>query len=105
MADEAWGQRQGFAVVGDVGYSKAKGAISVPRRRVSAYHWAEVLHEVAHLEMWRWTNKSPACHDDLVACILAADIAKGYGFGPDTMEYLHQEIDEQRASVVAGGLK
>ena len=78
--------------VADVACSRKFGAVAVPRRRRSAYHWAEVLHEVAHLELWRWKGKSPLQQSDLVACQLALDIATVYGFGADTIEWLTDEL-------------
>lgn len=100
-ADDFRGNGRGWARVSDVGCSRIEGAVSVPRRRISAYHWAEVIHEVAHLEMWRWTGRSPARHDEEKVCELAIAIATQYGFGGDTLDHLKSELAATPADELA----
>jgi len=81
--------------VGDVAVSLRQWAVSVPRRRRDGYHVAEVLHEVAHLELWRWTGRRPLNQNELVVCQLAIDIAQTYGFGEPVLEWLYAELTRE----------
>lgn len=103
-AYEAHGRpkREGWVGVADVGCSRTVGAVYVPRRRFSAYHVAEVLHEVAHLERWRWLAKSPSRDSDLAVCQLAVDIAMEYGFEEPVLEWLYKELAERLSEEVEG---
>ncbi len=78
--------------IGDVGVSLREGAVCVPHRRIGSYHWSEALHEIAHLELWRWQGKTPTNHYEPLVCQLAIDIANQYGFGKDTLTHLAEEL-------------
>lgn len=88
-------RRPHWVGVADVACSRQYNAVAVPRRRRDGYHFAEVLHEVAHLELWRWTGKSPTKQSDAEVCRLALDIAQEYGFSADTISHLERELTEQ----------
>jgi hypothetical protein len=102
FSDETWPRKakDGWSSVGDVACSRTLGFVSVPRRRRGAYHFAEVLHEVAHLELWRETGKSPAKQDDAKVCELALAIGRQYGFSKDTIRHLEDDLAEQLAAKV-----
>lgn len=56
-----------------------------------------MLHEVAHLLIWRETNKRPLQQNELVVCQRALSIGNEFGFGPDTIGFLEAEIARERA--------
>lgn len=87
--------RAGWSGVADVACSRKLRCVSVPRRRRGPHHAAEVLHEVAHLEIWLSTGKSPARQDDAEVCKRALEIAREYGFNQDTIEMLMRDLSEQ----------
>ncbi len=88
-------RRNGWVGVADVACSRTVGGVAVPRRRRDWYHFAEVLHEVAHLERWRWLGKSPTGDNEVAVCQLALDIAGEYGFSEDVLNYLRRELSTQ----------
>lgn len=99
FADEAhpFSKRAGWATVADVGCNAMRGQVAVPRRRFGSYHVAEVLHEVAHLEIWRWKGRSPAQQNEVVVCSLACDIARQYGFEKEVVEWTEHELAREVA--------
>lgn len=84
----------GWVWISDVGSSRSESAIAIPRRKRSAYQVAEALHEIAHLQRWRWLNKSPAKDKDSSVCQLALDICHQYGFGEAVEEWLVRELTD-----------
>lgn len=83
---------RGWACVSDVGCSRSRSGVTVPRRRRDGYHFAEVLHEVAHLEEWRETDVSPHKANEVKVCKRALAIAQEYGFSKLTLEHLENEL-------------
>lgn len=96
-ADEVWPRpkKHGWSGVSDVAVSRTLDAVSVPRRRADGYHFAEVLHEVVHLEIWRKTGKSPARQDDAEVWRGALLLAKQYGFNQNTVEWCEHQLQAE----------
>lgn len=101
FADELWTgggtRRAGWTGISDVSCSLQRGAVAVPRRRRGGHHFAEVIHEVVHLELWRATGKRPAKQDDAEVCRLALQLGEEYGFTAYTLECLRRDMAEQLA--------
>lgn len=87
---------KGWSGVAGVACSLSWSAVAVPRRQRNAYHVAEVLHEVAHLELWRWKGKHPnRLKNDLEVCHLALCIAHEYGFSNEVVEHLEKDMTRE----------
>jgi len=83
-ADELPTGGLGWVGVADVACNLEFSRVAVPRRRKGPQHNEEVLHEVAHLVVWRETNTPPGQHDERRVCWLALRWAREFGFSPDT---------------------
>ncbi len=81
--------------VADVAVSRKRHAVAVPRRRREAYHYSEVLHEVAHLMLWERTGISPSKSDDIMVCRVALALAAEYKFEDSVVEHLSQELNDE----------
>lgn len=85
-----------WSSVSDVACSRMKRFVSVPRRRRNAYHFAEVVHEVAHLLTWTETGKSPARHDEVKVCERAIRLAEEHGLSEATIEWLRKDLEKEK---------
>jgi hypothetical protein len=78
--------------VGKVGVNREHSLISVPKARRDARHFASVLHELAHLLIWRETGVRPAEHLEPSVCIKALTLAKEGGLSFNTLELLALDL-------------
>jgi hypothetical protein len=77
-----------YSTTPDTGCSLVHRCVFVPRRRRTAQHYAELLHEAAHLLCWEETGKRPAKHGEPMACTRALAEARMEGAPKTLIEVL-----------------
>lgn len=84
--------RSHWSRIADVACSRKFSLVAVPKRKRGSYHVAEVIHEIAHLELWRWRNKRPgSLKNDLLVCEIALGIGRQYAMPQEVIAHLEEE--------------
>jgi hypothetical protein len=88
---------RGWVGVADVACNLQRHAVAVPRRKRDGNHFAEVLHEVAHLLIWEETGRTPTKQKDLEVCRRALKLGREYRFSAYTLKRLEDDLEREEA--------